>query len=309
MPDSVSSLLQLTLQQTGGNENTWGDILNAQLEKLEQAISGMTTVSTTGGDTTLTDDQARPALIEITGGISSNVNVIVPARTKQWTIVNRTAGNFPVRIKTASGTGYALPKDLPCVLFCDGDDVYPTDGAGSVPIGCMVYALSTTVPDNYIEANGAAISRTTYARLFAVLGTTWGIGNGTSTFNLPDHSDRYMRGRSGTNVLGTLLDQAIQSHTHAGSVAEGGTHSHTGTTGAAGSHSHTYDTATGTGGAAGSGNLLRLPVEGTTSTAADHTHTISLSGGGHTHTFTTDATGGTETRPKTLVAMALIRYQ
>ena len=51
----------------------------------------------------------------------------------------------------------------------------------------------TTPPAGWLKADGAAISRTTYAALFAAIGTTYGIGNGTSTFNLPDLRGEFLR--------------------------------------------------------------------------------------------------------------------
>lgn len=312
MPDAVSTLLQLTLQTTGGNENTWGDILNDQLEKIEQAIAGMTTISTTGGDTTLTNDQTRRAIIEVTGGISSNVNIVVPARTKQWTFWNRTAGNFPVRVKTASGVGYVLPKDLPCVLFCDGGDVYPTDGAGSLPIGSILYHGGATVPDNFLEMNGAEVSRITYARLFAVIGTSFGIGNGTSTFNLPDHRDRYFRGRSTLFAVGAYPAQAIQSHTHTGTTNSSGSLSMSGFTDTVVNHTHNF-TDYGFGPVqSGFGIQAALQINSFTSATAGaggHSHAVTTTGGSHTHAFTTEATGGDETRPNSIVGLPCIRYQ
>ena len=51
-----------------------------------------------------------------------------------------------------------------------------------------------TVPSGYLECNGNAVSRTTYAALFAIIGTTYGTGNGSSTFNLPDLRGEFVRG-------------------------------------------------------------------------------------------------------------------
>lgn len=51
-----------------------------------------------------------------------------------------------------------------------------------------------TSPTNWLECNGSAVSRTTYATLFAIIGTNWGNGNGTTTFNLPDTRGMFPRG-------------------------------------------------------------------------------------------------------------------
>lgn len=62
------------------------------------------------------------------------------------------------------------------------------------PVGTVLALAHTTVPSGYLECNGAAISRTTYAALFVALGTAYGVGNGTTTFNLPDMRGVFQRG-------------------------------------------------------------------------------------------------------------------
>lgn len=81
----------------------------------------------------------------------------------------------------------------------------------SVPIGCGMDYFGTTAPDNWLFAMGQAISRTTYSDLFAVIGTAFGSGDGSTTFNLPDKRERvsvmYKSGSTnGTSgaTLGTL---------------------------------------------------------------------------------------------------------
>ena len=55
-----------------------------------------------------------------------------------------------------------------------------------IPTGSLVPFAGTVIPSGYLLCNGAAVSRTTYAKLFAVIGTLWGTGDGETTFNLPD---------------------------------------------------------------------------------------------------------------------------
>lgn len=61
-----------------------------------------------------------------------------------------------------------------------------------LPTGMIIAWAANDVPDGYLICNGAAISRTTYARLFSVIGTAWGEGDGKTTFNVPDARDRTM---------------------------------------------------------------------------------------------------------------------
>jgi microcystin-dependent protein len=61
------------------------------------------------------------------------------------------------------------------------------------PAGTVQYFANTTVPNGYLECNGAAVNRVTYAELFAAIGITYGAGNGTTTFNLPDLRGEFIR--------------------------------------------------------------------------------------------------------------------
>ena len=68
------------------------------------------------------------------------------------------------------------------------------DLAGMIPSGAVMYFAGQTAPSGWLKANGAAVSRTTYAALFAAIGTTYGAGDGRSTFNLPDLRAEFLRG-------------------------------------------------------------------------------------------------------------------
>jgi len=85
----------------------------------------------------------------------------------------------------------------------NANDVLQSDGSGNlsftalpqaVPSGTVHLFATTTAPTGYLECDGSAVSRTTYADLFAIIGTTWGAGNGSSTFNLPDLRGEFVRG-------------------------------------------------------------------------------------------------------------------
>ena len=76
------------------------------------------------------------------------------------------------------------------------------------------------MPSGYLECDGAAVSRTTYADLFAAIGTTWGAGNGSSTFNVPDLRGEFVRGWDNGRGIDTdrtfasFQDHQLQSHSH-----------------------------------------------------------------------------------------------
>lgn len=91
------------------------------------------------------------------------------------------------------------------------------------PSGTVVMYAAATAPTGWLLLDGTAISRTTYATLFALFGTTYGVGDGTTTFNLPDARGVFIRG-AGTQTIssinyvgtrGTTQVDAFQGHYHA----------------------------------------------------------------------------------------------
>lgn len=91
---------------------------------------------------------------------------------------------------------------------------------GSTSPGKLAYFAMATAPSGWLKANGAAVSRTTYAALFSAIGTTHGAGDGTKTFNLPDRRGEFLRGLDdGRGVdpgraIGTWQAAAVANHTH-----------------------------------------------------------------------------------------------
>ena len=92
--------------------------------------------------------------------------------------------------------------------------------ANGVPAGSVFSFATTTPPSGYLECNGAAVSRSTYATLFSAISTTWGVGDGSSTFNLPDLRGQFVRGwdnsagvDSGRSFASSQTDQN-KEHTH-----------------------------------------------------------------------------------------------
>jgi len=73
------------------------------------------------------------------------------------------------------------------------------------PAGVIIPFAGTSVPTGYLLCNGAAVSRTNYANLFAAIGTLYGAGDGSTTFNLPDARDRVLQGASGTRSVGSYI--------------------------------------------------------------------------------------------------------
>lgn len=93
------------------------------------------------------------------------------------------------------------------------------DLAGMIPSGAVMYFAGQTAPAGWLKANGAAVSRTAYAALFAAIGTTYGTGDGRTTFNLPDLRGEFVRGWDdgrgidSRRALGSAQSDAIRNIT------------------------------------------------------------------------------------------------
>jgi microcystin-dependent protein len=169
----------------------------------------------------------------------------------------------------------------------------------------------TSAPTGWLLCYGQAISRTTYAALFAVIGTTYGSGDGSTTFNVPDLRGRFPLGQddmggsaanrvtsAASGLDGATLGASGGAQTVTLSTSEVPSHTHTGTTGSSGAHTHTAlsdgaHTHPVSGTTAGANSDHTHTVAGTTSGhSVDHSHAVSITSGGqsqtHTHNLTTN---------------------
>jgi microcystin-dependent protein len=100
------------------------------------------------------------------------------------------------------------------------DDLDDRPTASLVPPGAVMHFAMNAPPAGWLKANGAAVSRETYASLFAAIGTTFGTGDGLTTFNLPDLRGEFVRGWADdrevdtARVFGSAQGDALQTHTH-----------------------------------------------------------------------------------------------
>ena len=120
-------------------------------------------------------------------------------------------------------------------------------GGGSVT-GTVIWSSASTAPIGYVVCNGAAVSRTTYSNLFAVIGTTYGSGDGSTTFNLPDLRGEFIRGWDAGRgvdpgrVFGSSQLDDFESHTHDTTYAYGFDFGSTGRAGGGANSVQTYNT-------------------------------------------------------------------
>lgn len=118
----------------------------------------------------------------------------------------------------------------------------------SIPPGSVLWFAANTAPTGYLKANGAAVSRTTYAALFTAIGTTFGSGDGSTTFNVPDLRGEFIRGWDDSRgvdsgrAFGSAQSDVFKSHTHGQGFGSGAFF------GATGSGSYAPGSTTATGG-------------------------------------------------------------
>ena len=153
------------------------------------------------------------------------------------------------------------------------------------PIGAVEMYAGSTAPTGWLLCDGSAVSRTTYSALFAIIGTTYGTGDGSTTFNLPDLKGKVAVGVDTGYALGSTggsADAIVVAHSHsvnAVSISSSGAHAHS-------VYYRSDNTAT--------GNGDRLGTSNTHSGTRDSVP----SGGAHTHSVpshNTNSTGSTGT--------------
>jgi microcystin-dependent protein len=183
-----------------------------------------------------------------------------------------------------------------------------------IPAGMIMPTAGSVEPSGWLYCYGQNLSRTTYARLFTAVGTTYGVGDGSTTFGMPDLRGRTIAGRDnmggttasritsgGAGIVGTTLGAAGGTQTHTLDTTQIPSHNHGGATGNdSPDHSHsTNQTALGetsgmyhrtgnftfgsgdTGGGGGAGSNLKAVPSGGAS--ARHTHSVTAQGGGLAH--------------------------
>lgn len=169
------------------------------------------------------------------------------------------------------------------------------DSGRLIPVGGLAPFAGTTAPDGWLMCDGSAVSRTDYADLFEAIGDSYGVGDGTSTFNVPDLQGRVPVGLDSAQTEFDTLGETGGEKTHTLITDEMPSHQHSvsGTAASNGGHIHNVagqDTAAGGSNAFGVGDL-RATFSGatpySTSSNGSHTHTVSgtaaSTGGGGAH--------------------------
>ena len=171
MANSTSANLKLTVQQTGENSGTWGQITNTNLLILEQAIGGYDALSVASSPTALTFSNGalsngKNQVLKLTGTIAGNVDVTIPdSIEKTYIVENATSGAHTVTFKTSSGTGitWSATDKGKKILYSDGTNVLEGISsmgdlvAGDVTANDLTIAnitISASTTTNTISASG-----------------------------------------------------------------------------------------------------------------------------------------------------------
>jgi microcystin-dependent protein len=181
------------LPVVSGDVGVWGtDLNNSTFPVFDANLGGYASVSISNANITLSTGQDQTAILRLTGAISTNITVTTACQGFKM-VENYTTGNYSVIISNGGSVSAYVPQNTPTILIAD-----PTNGVRpasyGVPCGTLIpFCGNATaiMPGGWLFAAGQAVSRTSFVGLFNTIGTTYGTGDGSTTFNLPD-----LRGRS-----------------------------------------------------------------------------------------------------------------
>jgi microcystin-dependent protein len=266
-----------------GIKSTFGNNVQAAIDTIESAGSG-----SIPPDDSLTTAKFNSAAFSTDGTMADNSDTKVASQKSIKTYVDGIAGTGRTTetLMNIAGTGRTTETIK---------SAYDLAAAAYVPAGTVIFYAKNSAPTGYLKANGAAISRTTYSALFSAIGTTFGVGDGSTTFNVPDMRGLFPRGwvDDGTYDSGRGFGSYQADDVKA--------HGHTFTTNSDGGHTHQYSMG------ADSGYGVSHPGSG--SNLEGYSTQNVGSAGAHTHTGTTDNNGtATETIVKNAALLACIKY-
>jgi hypothetical protein len=180
MATTYSNSLKIALIGDGDQSGIWGQTTNTNLGTLvEQAITGVTSIAMSDANYTLSNfngvpNEARNAVLVVTGANSAVRDVIPPVVKKLYTVVNNTSGGFAIRIIGATGTGVNIPNGAVVPVYCDGIN-FDVGLAAAVEFGGT--GVTNLTANNVILGNGASavqfVAPGTSGNILASNGTTW----------------------------------------------------------------------------------------------------------------------------------------
>jgi microcystin-dependent protein len=310
VPNASGTLVLNSWTLTAGTGLTGGGDLSANrtisissggVSATELASDAVTTIKILNNAVTLAKMATQAADTILANNTGSTA---VPSAVGLSAIMDRVLGSTRGSIvyRGASTWSVLTPGTSGQKLQTNGagaDPSWATVSSGdSIPAGAISAFGMNTAPSGWLECDGATVSRTTYATLFAAISTTFGVGDGSTTFKLPDLRGEFIRGWDDgrgvdtSRAFGSSQTEMIGPHNH--------TATSTGTTSSDGAHTHNVngDSGAGSNGALTTGNPAGTVLD--TDSAGTHSHTLTI-------TTTVNNNSGTENRPRNIALLFCIK--
>ena len=205
-------------------------------------------------------------------GVRSGINTRLVAIATNQSGTTAPSTTYPYQFWADTTTGLQKQRDGANAAWITIGTLGTAGWGLAVPSGMIMPFAGSAAPSGWLKANGVLVSRSTYAALYTAIGTTYGAGDGSTTFALPDLRGEFIRGWDdgrgvdASRAIGTAQSDDFKSHTHNYS-----------TTGASGSN-----------------------LTGGASNIYDGVRTLATSAA--------PATGGTETRPRNIALLYCIKF-
>ena len=122
--------------------------------------------------------------------------------------------------------GFYINEENNAIYYYNGETLSGTNSADTTPIGSVMIYAGTTIPENWMKCDGQALSRTTYIKLFSAIGTSYGNGDGSTTFNVPNIQGRFPIGISSSDTDFNTVGKTGGSKTHVQTINEVAEHHH-----------------------------------------------------------------------------------
>ena len=226
MATTYSTSLKLALIGDGDQAGIWGQTTNTNLGTLlEQAITGVQSITMTDANYTLTNfngvaNEARNAVLVVTGTNNAIRDLIPPVVEKLYTIVNNTTGGFAIRVIGGSGTGVNVPNGATCLVYCDGTNF--VNGLSGVAGNFSVSGIVTATTGTFTSVSGNGVALTAINASNVTSGTlvnartTAATANGASTIVLRDSNGSF----DGNVVTGSSFSTTNFTITESGGVLQ-----------------------------------------------------------------------------------------
>ena len=178
MASTYSPSLKITLMGDGDQSGLWGQTTNTNLGTLvEQAITGVVSIVMSNANYTLTNfdgvsNEARNAVLVVSGANSAVRDVIPPVVEKLYTVVNNTSGGFAIRIIGATGTGVSIPPGITALVYCDGTNFVQALSSGTTSVNTSNYTIQQVGSTLVFQYNGANVATLSSTGNFSVAGNS-----------------------------------------------------------------------------------------------------------------------------------------